>query len=39
MNDDKIQLKDVANTNVAIWPNKFVKIYLKDYLAGQENEN
>ena len=39
MNDDKIQLKDVANTNVVIWPNKFVKIYLKDYLAGQENEN
>ena len=33
-----IQIKALANTNTATWPDKFVKVYL-NYLAGQENED
>ena len=34
-----IQVKALANTDIATWPNEFVKVYLNNYLAGQENEN
>ena len=33
-----IQIKALANTNTATWPDKFVKVYL-NYSAGQENED
>ena len=36
---DVIQVKALANTDIATWPNEFVKVYLNNYLAGQENEN
>ena len=32
------QIKYLANTDTALWPDKFVKVYLNNYLAGQENE-
>ena len=37
--DDVIQIKVLANTNIATWPDEFVKVYLTNYLAGQENED
>ena len=36
--DDVNQIKDLANTDTATWPDEFVKVYLKNYLGGQENE-
>ena len=38
-NDDLTQIKALANTNTATWPNGFVKVYLKNYLAGKENDS
>ena len=39
-NDDLIQLKGLANTNTATWPDEFVKVYLNKYAAGKEkNDN
>ena len=37
--NDVIQIKALANTDTATWPNEFVKVYLNNYLAGQENED
>ena len=37
--NDVIQLKALANTNTATWPDEFVKVYLNNHLAGQENED
>ena len=34
-----IQIKALANTDTATWPDEFVKVYLNNYLAGQENED
>ena len=34
-----IQIKVLANTDTAIWPDEFAKVYLNNYLAGQENED
>ena len=34
-----IQIKALANTDTATWPDEFVKVYLDNYLAGQENED
>ena len=34
-----IQIKALAKTDTATWPDKFVKVYLSKYLAGQENED
>ena len=39
MNDNVIQLKGLANTKTATWPDEFVKIYLNNHLAGQELED
>ena len=36
--DDVIQIKALANTNTSTWPDEFVRVYLNNYLAGQENE-
>ena len=36
-NDDLTQIKALANTNTATWPDEFVKVYLNNYLAGKEN--
>ena len=36
--DDLKQLKDLEHTDTSSWPNEFVKLYLSNYLAGQENE-
>ena len=37
--NDVIQIRTLANTDTATWPDEFVKVYLnKNYLAGQENE-
>ena len=33
------QIKTLANTNTATWPDEFVNVYLNNYLAGQENED
>ena len=33
------QIKTLANTNTTAWPDVFVKVYLNNYLAGQENED
>ena len=38
-NNDVIQIKALANTDTATWPNEFVKVYLNNYLAGQENKD
>ena len=38
-NDDLIQIKALANTNTATWPDEFVNVYLNNYLAGKENDN
>ena len=32
------QIKALANTDTATWPDEFVKVYLNSYLAGEENE-
>ena len=32
------QIKALANTDTATWPDEFVKVYLNNYLPGQENE-
>ena len=32
------QIKALANTDTGTWPDEFVKLYLNNYLAGQENE-
>ena len=37
--DNVIQIKALANTDKATWPDEFVKVYLNNYLAGQENED
>ena len=37
--NDVIQIKALANTDTATWPDEFVKVYLNNYLAGQENES
>ena len=34
-----IQLKAIANIDIVTWPDKFVKVCLNNYLAGQENED
>ena len=34
-----IQIKALANTDTATWPGEFLKVYLNNYLAGQENED
>ena len=34
-----IQIKALANTDTATWPDEFVKVYLNNYLAGQKNED
>ena len=31
--------KALANNDTATWPDEFVKAYLNNYLAGQENED
>ena len=36
--NDLIQIKALANTDTATWPDEFINVYLKNYLAGQENE-
>ena len=33
-----IQLKAVANTDIAKWPDEFVNVYLSNYLAGLKKE-
>ena len=35
---DFFQIKALANTDTGAWPDEFVKVYLNNYLAGQENE-
>ena len=37
--NDVIQIKALANIDTAAWPDEFVKVYLNNYLAGQENED
>ena len=37
--NDVIQIKALANTDTAAWPDEFVKGCLSNYLAGQENED
>ena len=34
-----ILIKALANTDTATWPDEFVKVYLNNYLSGQENED
>ena len=34
-----MQIKPLANTDTTTWPNKFVKVYLNNYLADLENED
>ena len=38
-NNEVIQIKALANTVTASWPDEFVEVYLNNYLAGQENED
>ena len=38
-NSDVIQIKALANTNTATWPDEFAKVYFNNYLASQENED
>ena len=38
-NDDLTQVKALANTNTATWPDEFVKVCLNNYVAGKENDN
>ena len=37
--NDAIQVIALANTDTATWPDEFVKVYLNNFLAGQENED
>ena len=37
--NDVIQIKALANTDTATWPDEFVKVYLNNYIADQENED
>ena len=37
--DDVIQIKALADIDTATWSDEFVKVYLNNYLAGQESEN
>ena len=37
--NDVIQIKALANTDTATWSDEFVKAYLNNYSAGQENED
>ena len=39
INDNVVQIKVLANTNTATWPDEFVKVYCNNYLVGQENED
>ena len=32
------QIKALTNTDTFTWPDEFIKVYLNNYLAGQENE-
>ena len=32
------QIKALGNTDTAAWPYEFVKVYLNNYLAVQENK-
>lgn len=34
-----MQVKALANTDTAAWPNEFVKVYVTNYLASLENED
>ena len=36
--DDLKEIKALVNTDTSNWPDQFVKLYLTNYLAGQENE-
>ena len=38
IDNDENQVKALANTDTATWPDEFVTVYLNNYLAGQENE-
>ena len=38
-NDDLTQIKPLANTNTATWPDEFVKLYLNNYLPGKKNDS
>ena len=38
-NNDVIQIKALANTDTATWPDEFIKVYLNNYSAGQENKD
>ena len=38
-NNEVIQIKALANTVTAAWPDEFVEVYFNNYLAGQENED
>jgi len=35
---DVTEIKALANTDTSTWPDEFVRVYLNNYLAGQENE-
>ena len=37
--DDVSKIKDLAYTDTSNWPDQYVKLYLTNYLAGQENES
>ena len=37
--NDVIQVKALANTDTATWPDEFVKVCLNNYWAGQNNED
>ena len=37
--NDVFQVKALVKTDAATWPDEFVKVYLNNYLAGQENED
>ena len=37
--NDVIQIKALASTDTATWPDEFIKVYLNNSLAGQENED
>ena len=37
--NDVIQIKTLANTDTATWSDEFLKVYLENYLAGQENKD
>ena len=37
--NDQTQIKALANTDTATWPDEFVKVCLNNYLAGKENDS